>query len=90
MGETEFGGGLMIERRGKAIVTGVENVESFDEEQVAMHTAGGFLTLTGSGLHVESLQLEQGRMVVTGRIDSAAYGDARRRPAGFLRRTLGR
>lgn len=90
MGETEFGGGLVIERRGKAVVTGVEDVESFDEEQVAMHTAGGFLTLAGSGLHVESLQLEQGRLVVTGRIDSAVWGDAPRRAGGFLRRALGR
>ena len=89
MGENQCTGGLIIERREKAVITGVENVESFDEEQVTLHTAGGRLVLTGSGLHVESLQLEQGRMVVTGRIDSAAYGDIRR-AAGFLRKALGR
>ena len=89
MSNTELTGGLAIERRAKAVVTGVEDVESFDEEQVAMHTAAGRLILTGSGLHVESLQLEQGRLVVTGRIDSASYGDSPRK-SGFLLRALGR
>lgn len=82
---------LTIDRRAKAVVTGVEDVESFDEAQIAMHTVGGYLILTGSGLHVESLQLEQGRLTLTGRIDSAAYGDIKTRgKGGFLRRALGR
>ena len=90
MSNTEYTGEVVIERRARAVVTGVEDVESFDEAQVAVHTAGGFLTLTGSDLHVESLQLEQGRLVVTGRIDGAVWGDAPRRAAGFLRKALGR
>lgn len=82
---------LTIDRRAKAVITGVEDVESFDEAQIAMHTAGGYLVITGSGLHVESLQLEQGRLTLTGRIDSAAYGDLKAHgKGGFLRRALGR
>ena len=89
MADNQYTGGLVIERREKAVVTGVENVESFDEEQVALHTSGGRLLIAGSGLHVESLQLEQGRLVVTGRIDSAAYGEIRR-ASSFFRRAGGR
>lgn len=89
MGENQYTGGLVIEHREKAVVTGVEDVECFDEEQVMLHTSGGRLVLTGSGLHVESLQLEQGRLVVTGRIDSAAWGEMRR-AGSFLRRAIGR
>lgn len=82
---------LTMDRRARAVITGVEDVESFDEAQIAMHTAGGFLVITGSGLHVESLQLEQGRLTLTGRIDTAAYGDAKgRAKGGFMRRALGR
>lgn len=72
---------MLIDRREKAVLTGVTEVESFDEESVVLHTHGGRLILTGSGLHVSSLQLEDGKMTLEGAIDSAAY-DA---PAGKRR-----
>ena len=86
--------GLTLEKREKAVLTGVTDVERFDETEVVLHTHGGRLTLTGSGLHVSSLQLEEGRLLVDGTIDSAVYdsglprGGALRR-GGFLRRALG-
>lgn len=73
--------GLVMEGRARAMVSGVTDVESFDEEAVVLHTHGGRLTLTGRDLHVSSLQLESGRLQVEGSIDSAAYDGqmARRR-----------
>ena len=48
------------------------------------------LILTGSGLHVARLQLEEGRLTVEGSIDSAAYdGPGVKRRGGFFRRALG-
>ena len=47
--------GMTMERRGRAAITGVTEVESFDETAVILHTHGGRLILTGSGLHVASL-----------------------------------
>ena len=82
--------GMTIDQRKKAVVTGVTDVESFDDGTVVLHTHGGRLTLTGTGLHVSSLQLEEGRLTVDGVIDSAAYdGGGPRRRGGFLRRALG-
>ena len=82
--------GMTMERRGRAAITGVTDVESFDETAVILHTHGGRLILTGSGLHVASLQLEEGRLTVEGSIDSAAYdGPGVKRRGGFLRRALG-
>ena len=86
---------LMLEKREKAVMTGVTDVERFDENEVVLLTHGGRLTLTGTGLHVSSLQLEEGRLLVDGVIDSASYdtGSARaglgRKKGGFLRRALG-
>ena len=82
--------GLTLDRREKAILTGVTDVERFDENEVVLHTHGGRLILTGTGLHVSSLQLEEGRLLVDGAIDSMAYdsGSAKHR-GGFLRRALG-
>ena len=87
---TEKPYGLTMDRREKAVLTGVTDVERFDENEVVLHTHGGRLILTGTGLHVSSLQLEEGRLLVDGTIDGAVYdGGAMRRRGGFLRRALG-
>jgi sporulation protein YabP len=81
---------LIIDRRAHATLTGVTDVESFDENTVILHTHGGRLTLTGSGLHVSSLQLEDGRLLLDGTIDTAIYdGPGTRGKGGFFRRALG-
>ena len=87
---TEKPYGLTLERREKAVITGVTDVERFDENEVVLSTHGGRLILTGTGLHVSSLQLEEGKLLLEGSIDSAAYdGSPERRRGGFLRRALG-
>lgn len=87
---TEKPYGLTMDRREKAVLTGVTDVERFDENEVVLHTHGGRLVLTGTGLHVSSLQLEEGRLLVDGAIDGVVYdGGAVKRRGGFLRRALG-
>ena len=87
---TEKPYGLTMDRREKAVLTGVTDVERFDESEVVLHTHGGRLILTGTGLHVSSLQLEEGRLLVDGAIDGVVYdGSAIKRRGGFLRRALG-
>lgn len=82
--------GLTLERREKAVLTGVTELERFDENEVVLYTHGGRLTLTGTGLHVSSLQLEEGRLLVDGAIDGVAYdGGSKPKRGGFLRRALG-
>ena len=82
--------GLTLEKREKAVLTGVTDVERFDETEVVLHTHGGRLILTGTGLHVASLQLEEGRLLVDGAIDGVCYdGGVKRQRGGFFRRALG-
>lgn len=76
---------MTIDRRKSATLTGVTEVESFDDQMVVLHTHGGRLTLTGSGLHVSSLQLENGHLQLEGTIDSAVY-DGQNRRRGWMRR----
>ena len=76
--------GLVIENRKKAVLTGVKEVDRFDETAVVLETWGGRLTLTGSGLHVSALQLEEGKLL------GVQYEQGRaRRKGGFLRRAIG-
>ncbi len=82
--------GLTLDKREKAVLTGVTDVERFDESEVVLHTHGGRLVVTGTGLHVSSLQLEEGRLLVDGAIDGVVYdGTTPKRRGGFLRRALG-
>ena len=87
---TEKPYGLTLDRREKAVITGVTDVERFDENEVVLSTHGGRLILTGTGLHVSSLQLEEGRLLVDGAIDGVMYdGGVAKRRGRFLRRALG-
>lgn len=66
---------LIIESKERAIVTGVEDVDSFNENEVIMLTSRGFITVTGDDLHINKLNLEEGQLVVTGTIQSLDYAD---------------
>lgn len=76
---------LTLEERGKLSVTGVEEVESFDENTVVMTTALGALVIQGENLHIEALSLDGGELKVTGEVDSLSY-EQRQEQGGLLRR----
>jgi sporulation protein YabP len=78
---------LIIESRGRASVSGVTDVESFDENEIIMATAMGTLFLRGSELRIEKLSLDTGDVAVEGSIDKMEYEDSpASRDGGFLRR----
>ena len=79
--------GLTLENRARAVLTGVSDVDLFSEQTIVAATSGGTITVTGQGLHVESLNLEDGRLVATGKVDSIVY-DERQPKKGALRRIL--
>lgn len=68
--------GLRLEYREKAFVTGVDDVDSFNESEINMITSAGCLTITGSDLHITRLNLDEGQVVVEGNIDCAQYSEA--------------
>ena len=61
----------------------------FDETLVNMETTAGALTLRGEGLHVEELNLEQGRIILTGEITALEYGEETGARSGFFGRLFG-
>ena len=70
-------------------VTGVEDVDRFDENEIVMTTAEGALVVTGENLHIGKLSLDGGELHVDGRIDSLLYEDADRPSGGLLSRLFG-
>lgn len=76
---------LILENRQKAHLTGVSEVLGFDENQVTLLTDHGEIALTGEGLHVKKLMLEDGQLAVEGKIDGVVYTQRGRRKALFHR-----
>ncbi|MBE5769360.1 MAG: sporulation protein YabP [Clostridiales bacterium] len=81
--------GITMEGRERASVTGVTSVESFDDATVILNTHGGRLTISGSGLKVSNLQVEEGRLTLEGELSAAVYA-GKKRPHAFWKRALGR
>lgn len=77
---------ISLQDRRKLTVSGVEDVESFDENAVVLQTVGGLLILRGSALHIDKLSIEGGELLVTGRIDSLVYEDTAAARGGFFAR----
>ena len=80
---------LELQGREQLTVTGVEDVERFDETGIVMSTCAGTLVVTGEGLHIGKLSLDGSELHVDGRIDAVSYEDEGVSRGGFLRRLLG-
>ena len=63
--------------RGMLALTGVSDVDSFNEQMVVLTTSQWELTVLGQGLHVSALDLEAGKLNLDGRIDVLEYADNR-------------
>ena len=78
---------IILEEREQLSVSGVEEVESFDENTIVMLTNRGTLIVRGEELHIEKLSLDGGDLKVEGTIDSLTYeGSGRDRAGGLFAR----
>ena len=66
--------GSMTNRR-NCTLSGVNDVLSFDINEVLLETEQGMLMIKGDDLHVSRLTLDKGEVDVEGRIDSFTYSD---------------
>jgi len=62
----------LIDRK-RLSITGVEDVDCFNEQLVVLRTPLGTLTVTGAGLNVSQLSLEDGRVALEGEVDAMEY-----------------
>ena len=80
---------LELSGREKLIVSGVEDVERFDEGGIVMTTSAGTLVVTGASLHIGRLSLDGGELRVDGRIDTISYEEDTRAQGGLFSRLFG-
>ena len=77
---------LTLAGRASATVTGVEDVDCFNEQIVILRTPLGLLTISGEGLNISQLSLDDGRLIVEGEISAIEYSQRKKQGGGFLGR----
>ncbi len=80
---------ITMEGRRRLSVSGVGDVESFNEEEVIMSGGSWTMSVRGRGMHMERLSVDSGDVIITGRIDSLSYEDEAPPREGFFKRLLG-
>jgi sporulation protein YabP len=66
---------VIMEGRKRVSVSGVDDVESFDENEIVMSTSQGILIVRGKELKIEKLSLDSGDVVMYGIVDKLEYED---------------
>lgn len=66
---------LILEDRSNLNLSGVTDVDCFDERIIRLYTQLGELTVKGRKLHVDGVSLESGDMRISGEIWTIQYGD---------------
>ena len=86
---------LILEDRRTLTVSGVSDVDSFDEQTVVVFTDMGELTVRGTDLHImewdewsqkhiNRLSVEVGELLMEGHISSLTYTDEPQKGGGFF------
>lgn len=64
---------IVLEDRNKMTISGVELVDSFNENTIILSTIKGGLSVKGENLNINKLNLDEGSVRITGLINSMTY-----------------
>ncbi len=67
---------IFIRDRTQLTVTSVEDVRSFDDSCIILQSGYGLMAIDGSGLHITSLSVDTGELLVEGNISGVVFFEA--------------
>ncbi|MHB1314024.1 MAG: YabP/YqfC family sporulation protein [Christensenellales bacterium] len=74
---------LTMENRRKAMVSGVKDVDSFNEQEIVFVIDNGLVILGGRDLHISKLNLDDGQLVIEGVILGVEYHEETQKSGWF-------
>jgi len=77
---------IIMENRRSVTISGVMDIDSFDEETVILFTEEGELTIKGANLHINKIDVDTGDLVMEGEVVLLSYSDDRPQKGGLLAR----
>ena len=76
---------LTLTERKRLSLTGVEDVDCFNEQIVVLRTSLGTLSVAGAGLNICQLSLDSGCLEIEGEVEALEYSGGKK-PGGLLGR----
>lgn len=64
---------LILENRRESTISGVQDVHSFNEQEILLLTEEGKLQIRGEQLHIKGLDLKKGEANIEGKVNSLTY-----------------
>lgn len=89
MAEGNKGSSAVLTGRSFLALTGIDEVVSFDDTTVTLDCGGTVLAVSGEGLSIVKLSLENGAVDISGRIDAIVYTDEQPEKKGLFSRLFG-
>ena len=75
-----------MEDRQRLSITGVSEIDMFDEYTVSLFTQMGGINVRGTGLHIISMSVDSGEILIEGNIDGLEYTESGESKSGFFSR----
>ncbi|MBC8591241.1 sporulation protein YabP [Wansuia hejianensis] len=75
---------IIIEDRSKIKITGVEQVDSYNETTIVLSTIKGGISIKGEGLNISNLNIDDGSLRISGMINSLTYISKEGTPKNLL------
>ena len=77
---------VIMENRSKVMITGVRDVDTFDDQTIVLVTDSGELTIRGARLHISRFNVETGEIAMDGEIIALVYTNDKPQSGGLLGR----
>lgn len=81
-------GSLSLENRNYLKISGVNDVDSFDDYTVNVKSELGDLIVGGKNLHINKLDTSCGELIIEGEIDSLIYQEKQQQGGSFFSRVF--
>lgn len=69
----------ILENRHHLVLSGITDVDSFNEEEIRLFTQLGELTIHGENLHINEMSVDSGDLSVEGDVKALIYGEKDRK-----------
>lgn len=79
---------VSIDNRSKIVISGINEVTSYDSNTIVASSEAGELILQGQKLHINSFDQTSGRLSADGKIDAVQYVDLKPKNESFFSRLL--
>lgn len=80
--------GFSLVGRSHGEISGVNEVDCFNEQVIVLNTSMGTMTISGSNLKISHLSQEDGKLIVDGEFDAIEYSGRKDGKGGFFARLM--